>query len=566
MYFAGSRFAIIIKTDHTYCPLQAPYKKYLNSEFIMIRITNVKLAFDHPDQALLAEVSKVLATSKDKISEIRILKRSLDARKGKPLLRVYSILVKVSDEKGILSKNKSNPRVSKAPDYHYQAPSIINKSKHNPIVVGTGPAGIFAGLILAEAGLEPILLERGKPVKERAKDTQKFWNEGELDPESNVQFGEGGAGTFSDGKLQTRVKDKLHRDKKILQILVDAGAPREILFENKPHIGTANLIGVVKNLRKYITELGGRYLFETRLDDLDLNGNRITGVQLSNGSELKTDFLILAIGHSARDTYQMLHERGVKISPKPFSVGFRIEHPQELINRNQYGKHSDHPELGAADYQLAYHSSDGRTVYSFCMCPGGSVIAAASEAGHLVTNGMSQYARDGINANSAIVAEVHPSDFEDYPLAGIDFQRYWESEAFNAGGENYFAPAQLVGDFISGIPSSCLGTIQPSYLPGIKLSNLRDLFPPYIIKAILEALPYFDRRISGFSMDDAVLTGIETRTSAPLRIIRDRGHQSVSIQGLFPAGEGSGYAGGIMSSAIDGIKTAESVIERINTR
>ena len=531
----------------------------------MIRITNVKLAFDHPDQALLTEVSKVLAIPQERISELRILKRSLDARKGKPLLRVYSLLVKVSDEKGILFKYESNPRITKAPDYHYQVPSIINKPKHNPIVVGTGPAGIFAALLLAEAGLEPILLERGKPVRERVKDTQKFWHEGELDPESNVQFGEGGAGTFSDGKLQTRVKDKSHRDKKILQSLVDAGAPEEVLFENKPHIGTANLIGIVKNLRKHITDLGGRYLFETRLDDLDLDGNCITGVQLANGSDIKTDFLILAIGHSARDTYQMLHERGVKISPKPFSVGFRIEHPQEMINSNQYGKHSAHPELGAADYQLAYHSSEGRTVYSFCMCPGGSVIAAASEAGHLVTNGMSQYARDGINANSAIVAEVHPSDIEDYPLAGIEFQRFWEQKAFIAGGEKYFAPAQLVGDFISGISSSSLRSVQPSYLPGIKLSNLRDLFPTYIINAILEALPDFDRKISGFSMEDAVLTGIETRTSAPLRIIRDAGHQSVSIQGLFPAGEGSGYAGGIMSSAIDGIKTAEKVIERIKT-
>ncbi len=531
----------------------------------MIRITNIKLVFNHPDQDLLIEVSKVLAIPENKISEIRILKRSLDARKGKPLLRVYSLLVKVSDEKRILSKYKSNPRITKAPDYHYQVPSIINKPTHHPVIVGTGPAGIFAGLILAEAGLEPILLERGKPVKERAKDTQKFWHEGKLNPESNVQFGEGGAGTFSDGKLQTRIKDKLNRDKKILQSLVDAGAPEEILFENKPHVGTANLIGVVKNLRKYITDLGGRYLFETRLHDLNLDGNRVTGVLLANGNEIKTDFLILAIGHSARDTFQMLHERGVKISPKPFSVGFRIEHPQEMINRNQYGKHSAHPELGAADYQLAYHSSGRRTVYSFCMCPGGRVIAAASETGHLVTNGMSQYARNGINSNSAIVAEVYPSDFEDNPLAGIDFQRYWEQKAFIAGGEEYFAPAQLVGDFISDIPSSGLGAIQPSYLPGINLTNLRDLFPPYIINAILEALPNFDRKITGFSMHDAVLTGIETRTSSPLRIIRDADLQSVSIQGLYPTGEGSGYAGGIISSAIDGIKAAENVIEHIKT-
>ena len=530
----------------------------------MIKITNLRLPFDHTDQVLIAEAADTLKIPQEDISDLKILKRSLDARKGKAIRRVYSLLLVVSDEEGVLSKLRSNPRVEKAPDYSYPAPSLIKKHQHKPVIVGTGPAGLFAGLILAEAGLEPILIERGKAVKERAKDTYNFWHEGELNPESNVQFGEGGAGTFSDGKLQTRVKDRSNRDKKILESLVKAGAPEEILFEHKPHIGTANLIGVVKRLREHITGLGGEYLFNTRLDDLILQGNRLERIILTDGKELVTDNLILAIGHSARDTFQMLHQRGVKISPKPFSVGFRIEHPQELINKNQYGEKSDHPDLGAADYQLAYHGSGGRTVYSFCMCPGGSVIAAASETGHLVTNGMSQYARNEINANSAIVAEVYPSDFEDHPLAGIAFQRYWENKAFLAGGKNYFAPAQLLADFRADQPSINIKSVQPSYLPGITLTNLRGLFPTYVISAILEALSDFDHKITGFSMGDAVLTGVETRTSAPLRILRDANHQSLSSGGLYPTGEGSGYAGGIMSSAIDGIKTAEKVIERIN--
>ncbi len=563
-HFPAQWFAIIIKIELLDSSLQAPYNNGINFKFIMLKITNIRLPFDHDDQAMMAEVAKTLHIHLRDIKELKVLKRSLDARKGKPLLRVYSLLLVVSNEETVLARHKSNPRVELAPDYSYSEPVLIKKSHLKPVIVGTGPAGLFAGLILAEAGLEPILIERGKRVTERAKDTYQFWQKGDLDPESNAQFGEGGAGTFSDGKLQTRVKDKNNRDRKVLESLVLSGAPEEILFDNKPHIGTANLIGIVKKLRERITDLGGEYMFSAKLDDLILEGNRLSGIILADGKELFSEYLILAIGHSARDTFQMLLQRGVNITPKPFSVGFRIEHPQQLINDSQYGKYSGHPDLGAADYQIAYRSSGGRTVYSFCMCPGGSVIAAASETGHLVTNGMSQYARNEINANSAIVVEVYPSDFENHPLGGIEFQRFWEKKAFLSGGENYFAPAQLVGDFLAGLPTETLRSVHPSYLPGVKLTNLRGLLPGYVSESIAEALVVFDQKITGFSLDDAVLTGVETRTSAPLRVLRDASHQSISVRGLFPAGEGSGYAGGIMSSALDGIKTAEKVIDGIN--
>jgi len=531
----------------------------------MIRITNLKLPFDQHDDDLIQQLLELLKIGDREIISWRVLKRSLDARKGKPLSRVYSVLVNIEAEEKVLRKLGKNPRISKAPDYDYQIPvSIKTKESKRPVVVGTGPAGIFAGLILAEAGLEPVIVERGKPVCERARDTFKFWEKGSLDPESNVQFGEGGAGTFSDGKLQTRVKDKQNRDRKILEELVSAGAPDEILFESKPHIGTANLMGIVKNLREKIEDLGGAYNFCTRLDDLIIKEDRLHGIRLSNGGEIFTENLVLAVGHSARDTYEMLEKRGVKLAPKPFSVGFRIEHPQKLINESQFGVYSERPELGAADYQLAYHCESGRTVYSFCMCPGGTVIAAASEVGHLVTNGMSQYKRDGNNANSAIVAEVYPKDFGDQPLAGINFQKVWEKKAFIAGGSNYYAPVQLVGDFLEGKESENLGSVEPTYQPGIVLSDLRELLPDFVIEAILEALPNFDKRIDSFSSFDAVLTAVETRTSAPLRIIRGKDHQSISVKGLYPAGEGSGYAGGIMSSAIDGIKSAEKIIKILN--
>ena len=532
----------------------------------MIQISGIKLPFDHNDEDLRLAVLKALNVIASDLISISIKRSSLDARKKPAIRQVYTLYIEVTDEKNVLSKHKNDQNISEAKIKKYQIPTLIRKSNLRPIVIGTGPAGLFAGLILAEAGLNPLLIDRGKPVRERTRDTYNFWSNRELNPESNVQFGEGGAGTFSDGKLQTRVKDKLNRDKKVLQELVLAGAPEEILYKNKPHVGTSKLVIVVENIREKIISLGGEYQFQSRVDDLLVNEKSLEGIKLQNGKEIFSKRAILAIGHSARDTFLMLQDRGVKLEAKPFSVGFRIEHPQELINLSQYGQHAKNPRLGAADYQLAHHSSYGRTVYSFCMCPGGTVIAAASEPGTVVTNGMSQYKRNEINANSAIVAEVAPSDFEDYPLGGIEFQRYWEEKAFLEGGGNFSAPCQLVGDFLIGKPSDSLGSVQPSYLPGIRLTDLRNSLPGSVVAAIQEALPAFDKKIRGFILPDAVLTGIETRTSSPVRIIRGRDYQSISIQGLYPAGEGSGYAGGILSSAMDGIKAAEAVIESINSR
>jgi len=530
----------------------------------MIQISGINLPFDHNDEDLRLAVLKALNVIAGDLISISIKKTSLDARKKTAIRRVYTLQIELSDEKSVLSKHKNDHNITEAKIKEYQIPALIRKPDLRPIVIGTGPAGLFAGLILAEVGLNPLLIDRGKPVRERTKDTYNFWNNRELNPESNVQFGEGGAGTFSDGKLQTRVKDKLNRDKKVLQELVMAGAPEEILYKNKPHVGTAKLVKVVENIRKRIIRLGGEYEFQSRVDDLLVNENKLEGVKLQNGKEIFSNQAILAIGHSARDTFQMLQDRGVKLEAKPFSVGFRIEHPQELINLSQYGRHAKNPRLGAADYQLAHHSSYGRTVYSFCMCPGGTVIAASSELGTVVTNGMSQYKRNEINANSAIVAEVVPADFENYPLGGIDFQRQWEEKAFIDGGGNFNAPCQLVGDFLGGKSSDALGSVQPSYLPGIRLNDLRKSLPGSVVAAIQEALPAFDKKIRGFSNPDAVLTGIETRTSSPVRILRGRDYQSISIQGLYPAGEGSGYAGGILSSAMDGIKVAEALIKHIN--
>jgi len=533
----------------------------------MIRITDLILPFDHNENDLRLAALKALDIEAGQLKSIEIGRSSLDARKKHAIRRVYTLHIKTADEKQVLEKQKKNQKVSLAPETKYNSPVLIRKIKqHRPLVVGTGPAGLFAGLVLAEAGFFPLLIDRGKSVGERTRDAKRFWKNRELNSESNVQFGEGGAGTFSDGKLQTRVKDKLNRDKKVLQELVLAGAPEEILYKNKPHLGTAKLTRVVENLRNKIVELGGEYQFQSRMDDLILEGNKIRGVRLQSGEEIRSNYVILAIGHSARDTFEMLSGRGVQLAAKPFSVGFRIEHPQVIIDRSQYGKHAGHPLLGAADYQLAHHSSLGRTVYSFCMCPGGLVIGAASEPGTVVTNGMSQYARNERNANSAIVAEVTPADFKDNPLGGIEFQRHWEEKAFFQGGENFNAPCQLVGDFLNGKRSSALGSVQPSYLPGIKMADLRESLPIFVVSAIQEALPEFEKRIRGFTQSDAVLTGIETRTSSPVRIMRGKDYQSISIQGLYPAGEGSGYAGGILSSAMDGIKAAEAIINQINAK
>lgn len=527
----------------------------------MIRITNMALPFDHPAEDIQKAAGKKLGLAGDQILSIQIRRKSLDARANRPLRRVYAVDVEVRDENAFARRVEKSSDLAFVVEKHYRIPAIrFQVDRERPVIVGTGPAGMFAGLILAEAGFNPILVERGKPAGERVKDIQAFWNEGRLDQESNVQFGEGGAGTFSDGKLTTRVKDKNLRVEKILQEMVAAGAPPEILIEKKPHVGTANLVKVVGNLRQKIEGLGGEYRFESRVDDLILDGERLAGVRLESGERILSSIVILAIGHSARDTFSMLLDRGVAITPKPFSVGFRIEHPQLLIDQIQYGKHAGHPALGAADYQLSFRTSSGRTVYSFCMCPGGYVIGAASERDSVVTNGMSQFSRNGRNANSAIVAEVGPADFPPDPLGGFQFQSRWEKKAFELGGRNYFAPAQMVNDFLQGKISSQVGSVSPTFKPGVLLADLNQALPADISAAIKEALGVFDQRLPGFAGADALLTGVETRTSSPLRIVRGKDGQSVSIRGLYPAGEGSGYAGGIMSSALDGIKAAEKIV------
>jgi uncharacterized protein len=435
-----------------------------------------------------------------------------------------------------------------------------------PVVIGMGPAGLFAGLILAQSGFRPIILERGKAVRERTKDTFALWRQGKLDPESNAQFGEGGAGTFSDGKLYSQIKDPRHHGRKVLTEFVKAGAPPEILYVSKPHIGTFRLVSMVENMRATIEALGGEIRFESRVDDFDIDAGQLRGVVLASGERIAAEHVVLAIGHSARDTFQKLHDRGVYIEPKPFSIGFRIEHPQSLIDRCRFGRNAGNPLLGAADYKLVHHCSNGRSVYSFCMCPGGTVVAAASEPGRLVTNGMSQYSRSERNANSAIVVGITPDDYPGGPLAGIAFQRHWEERAFELGGGNYQAPGQLVGDFLAGRASIALGSVIPSYTPGVHLCDLGTALPDYAIAAIREALPAFDKKIKGFAMSDAVLTGVETRTSSPLRIKRDDTFQSLNTRGLYPTGEGAGYAGGILSSAVDGIKIAEAVAVSMTAR
>jgi len=529
----------------------------------VIRITELSLPLDHPDDALREAIVRRLGIADADLREFTVFKRSYDARKkSRTIDFVYVIDLKARDEAAILKRLARDAHVGPAPDttYHFVARAPEGHAER-PVVVGFGPCGLFAALVLAQMGFRPLVLERGRDVRRRTQDTWGLWRKKTLDPESNVQFGEGGAGLFSDGKLYSQIKDPKFYGRKVMQEFVRAGAPAEILYVSKPHIGTFRLTGVVTAMRKEILELGGEVRFESKVTDLLIEKGRIEGVVLEDGETVRSRHVVLALGHSARDTFRMLHRRGVFLEPKAFSVGFRIEHPQSMIDRARLGSYAGHPALGAADYKLVHHAKNGRAVYSFCMCPGGTVVAATSEAGRVVTNGMSQYSRNERNANAGIVVGISPEqDFPGGPLAGIELQERLESLAFELGGRDYCAPAQLVGDFISGVPSTAFGEIQPSYQPGVRLGDLAPLLPPEAIEAIREALPEFGRQIRGFDRDDAVLTGVETRTSSPVRVTRDKETmQSLNIRGLYPGGEGAGYAGGILSAGVDGIRIAEAV-------
>ena len=569
----------------------------------MIRLSEIRLPLSalpsdpdtHPEAALRAQAGQVLGLADTDIATLQIFKRSFDARKA-ALLAVYIVDIALADpaqEAALLSRHSVNPHIQPTPDMAWrpvgQAPAGLHE---RPVVVGFGPCGIFAALVLAQMGFRPIVLERGKTVRERTKDTWGLWRQRALNPESNVQFGEGGAGTFSDGKLYSQIKDPRHLGRKVMEEFVQAGAPPEILYVAHPHIGTFKLVKVVETLREQIIALGGEVRFQQRVTDVlveedtagqrQLRGLRVLDQATGQTHELPATHVVMALGHSARDTFAMLHERGVHMQAKPFSIGFRIEHPQGVIDRARWGRHAGHPLLGAADYKLVHHAGNGRTAYSFCMCPGGTVVAATSEPGRVVTNGMSQYSRNERNANAGMVVGIDPSDYptdpaafeaqlgatygveawsagQHHPLSGIVLQRQLESNAYVLGGSNYNAPGQLVGDFIAGRASQALGSVEPSYKPGVTPCDLRDALPVYATAALREALPAFGRKIKGFDMHDAVLTGVETRTSSPLKIGRDENLQSLNTTGLYPAGEGASYAGGILSAGVDGIKVGEAV-------
>ena len=536
----------------------------------MLRITEVRLPLDHPEAALRAALLDRLGIAPEALVAFTVFRRGVDARK-RPVTFTYTLDTEVRDEAALLARLKSDRRVSLAPDMSYR-PVAQASSRYagRPVVIGFGPCGLFAGLILAQMGFRPLIFERGKAVRERTQDTWGLWRNSVLDPESNVQFGEGGAGTFSDGKLYSQVKDPRHLGRKVLIEFVEAGAPPEILYAARPHIGTFRLVSIVEHMREKIRSLGGEIRFQARIEDFEIEESagkrRLRGLVLAGGERIAADHVVLAVGHSARDTFQALHDRGIYVEPKPFSIGLRIEHPQSLVDRARYGVNAGHPLLGAADYKLVHHCGNGRSVYSFCMCPGGTVVAATSEPGRVVTNGMSQYSRNERNANSGIVVGITPADYPGHVLAGIEFQRRWESRAYEAGGGDYFAPAQCVGDFLAGRPSAALGEVVPSYTPGVRATDLSDCIPDYAVAAIREALPAFDQQLKGYAMADAVLTGVETRTSSPIRIKRGGDYQSLNTRGLYPAGEGAGYAGGILSAAIDGIEVAEAVaLSIVNT-
>ena len=566
----------------------------------MLRLTELRLPLHHAADALRPALLSRLGLASAELADFSVFKRSFDARKKSAVVLIYTVDCQLSpgvDKAALYARHAGDVHVRPSPDTRYQpvgaAPlDFFTSGPLRPVVIGFGPCGIFAALVLAQMGLRPIVLERGKEVRERTKDTWALWRQGVLTPESNVQFGEGGAGTFSDGKLWSQISDPRHLTRKVLTEFVKAGAPEEILFIAKPHIGTFRLVGVVEKMRAQIIALGGEVRFGQRVVDVLIEdgpagqaaagrhpGRQVRGLTVLDAAgqhiDIRSNHVVLAVGHSARDTFTMLHGRGVQMEAKPFSVGFRIEHPQSLIDSARFGPSAGHPILGAADYKLVHHAGNGRSVYSFCMCPGGTVVAATSEVGRVVTNGMSQYSRNERNANAGIVVGISPQDYRQdglssgpvSPLDGISFQRFWESRAYQLGGETYQAPAQLVGDFIAGRHgarlASALGSVQPSYQPGVLLTDLaepgRGSLPEPALAAIREALPAFERQIKGFAMADAVLTGVETRTSSPLRIPRGRDFQSLNVAGLYPAGEGAGYAGGIMSAGVDGIEVAEAL-------
>jgi uncharacterized FAD-dependent dehydrogenase len=528
----------------------------------MIRLTELKLPLDHPPAALREAALARLGLRDADLHEVHVFRRAVDARKKAQILLTYSLDLVVADEAAVLARLAGDTHVGVAPDMRYRLAAVApSPAPARPLVIGAGPCGLFAALTLAQMGFRPIILERGKIVRERTKDTFALWRKSVLNPESNVQFGEGGAGTFSDGKLYSGIKDSAYLGRRVLTEFVKAGAPEEILWVAKPHIGTFRLVGMVENIRAEIERLGGEYRFETRVDSLLVAEapRRVVGVRLAGGAEIEATHVVLAPGHSARDLFASVVASGVYTEKKPFSIGVRIEHPQSVIDAARWGAAAGHKILGAADYKLVHHCGNGRSVYSFCMCPGGTVVAAASEPGRVVTNGMSQYSRNERNANAGIVVGITPDDYPGDALAGVEFQRRLEERAFVAGGSHYNAPGQLVGDFLAGRPSISLGAVVPSYKPGVTPTDLAAVLPDFAVAAIREALPVFGRKIRGFDRADAVMTGVETRTSSPIRITRGQDLQSLNTRGLYPAGEGAGYAGGILSAGVDGIRVAEAV-------
>ncbi len=527
-----------------------------------LRITQIKLPIDHSSEDLRSAAAEHLGIAPEQIESLHVRRQSVDARKRSALLFVYTLdIVPTPDTPPLAATVRFTP----APDLRYTPPASAPEGNTlRPVIVGAGPCGLFSALVLAQNGYRPLLLDRGREAVERSKNVDLFWKSGVLDPESNVQFGEGGAGTFSDGKLNTGIKDRENRCRKVLEEFVKAGAPEDILYDSHPHIGTDLLVSIVQKIRRTIISLGGEVRFQARVTGIRVEDGTLRGLIINDGEEIATDLAVFAIGHSARDTFTLLKESGVAMEQKPFSIGCRIEHPQKLINQAMYGVHAGNPRLGAAPYNLVHHCKNGRSVYTFCMCPGGEVIAAASGPGHVVTNGMSLRDRGNTNANAALLVGIKTSDLQgDDPLAGVEFQRRWEKRAYELGGSDYRAPAQLVGDFLQGTKSKALGGVEPTYTPGVSLCDLTPCLPDYVTSAMREAIQAMDRKLRGFALPDAVLTGVETRSSSPVRILRDQNLESLSVQGLYPAGEGAGYAGGITSSAVDGIRVAEAVAQRI---